>query len=220
MDEPDEDLLGRGDEEVVVRKEKKKQERPKHRLNMPYWWRKYQLPAEIPDQHAFVPVKTSGKWPIRVLLDDGIKAGDITATQKAVNAGADVKHVNTAGHAPVHEAVLNDQASIVQTLWDNGADVDVKMPYSKDTALHLAAKKNGAKSIRSLLRVEASADLLNRDGETALHVAARAGFYESVRELLTGGADPTIKNPEGRTAKELAELNDHPQLAAYLLNFD
>jgi ankyrin repeat protein len=220
MAEPDEDLLGQGEEEVVVVKEKAVKERPKNRLNLPYWWRKYQLPAEIKDHRAYVPVQTSGKWPIRVLLDDGIRAGDITATQKAVNAGADVKHINLEGHAPVHEAVLHDQASIVQTLWDNGADVDVGVPYSRDTALHLAARQNAAASIRSLVRVEASTDLVNKDGDTALHVAAKLGFYEATCELLAGGADPSVKNKDGRTAKELAELNDFPELAAYLLNFD
>ena len=220
MDEPDEDLLGKGEEEEVVKVEKVEKVRPKWRLNMPYWWRKYQLPAEIPDRHKFVPPKTTGKWPIRALLDDGIRVGDITATQKAVNAGADVKHRNEGGFAPIHDAVNFGQPSIVQTLWDNGADVDVPIRATGDTALHLAARKNDWKSVKSLLRVEASADLTNNVGETALHVAAKAGFYESVKELLAGGADPTIKAPNGYTAKELAELNDFPELAGYILNFD
>ena len=220
MDEVDEDLLGQGDEAVAVRKEKVEKQRPKHRLNMPYWWRKYQLPTEIKDHNSIVLPKKSERYPIRVLLDDGVRAGDISATQEAVDAGADVKHLNMAGHAPVHSAVLSGQPSIVQTLWDNGADVDVKMPYTQDTALHLAAQKNNASAIRSLVRVEAVADLVNKDGETALHVAAKNGFYESVKELLAGGADPTIKNNHGRTAKELAELNSFPELSAFILNFD
>ena len=222
MDDDEEDLLGQGEEEEVKVKQKKKVERPPWRLNMPYWWRKYQLPTEIKDHHASVPVKATGKYPVRVLLNDGIRAGDSQATQKALNAGADVKHVNEfSGEAPVHAAVIHGRANVVQTLWDNGADVDVTMDNRVgDTALHLAARRNDDASIKSLIKVEASADLLNKQGETALHVAAAGGHYEACRELLAGGADPSIENTDGRTAKELAELAHFPQLAAYLLNFD
>jgi len=221
LDDNEEDLLGQGEEEKVVVKEKVVRERPKNRLNMPYWWRKYQLPAELPDKYAFVPPPSSEKWPVRVLLDDGVKTGDVEATQRAVDGGANVKHVSAhSGRAPIHDAILHGKHNIVQTLWNNGAEMDVPMPYTKDTALHLAAKANEFRSIRSLLKMEACADVVNKDGDTALHIAARLGHYESVKALLAGGIDPNIKNKAGKTAKEEAELNDFPELSTYILSFD
>ncbi|CAI9776202.1 unnamed protein product [Fraxinus pennsylvanica] len=67
-----------------------------------------------------------------------------------------------------------------------------------------------------------SLDYRDKFGWTALHWAAYYGREKMVATLLSAGAkpnlvtDPTPQNPGGRTAADLASINGHDGLAAYL----
>ncbi|XVF62490.1 hypothetical protein PTKIN_Ptkin09bG0012200 [Pterospermum kingtungense] len=67
-----------------------------------------------------------------------------------------------------------------------------------------------------------SLDFRDKHGWTALHWAAYYGREKMVAVLLSAGAkpnlvtDPTTQNPSGRTAADLASLQGHDGLAAYL----
>lgn len=215
----EDELLGTGEGKEVARKKVVKKTRPPWRLNTPYWWRKYQLPTEIRNHHLKVTQNFQERWPVSKLLHDGITSGDKKATREAATAGADVKRYDEHGLAPIHQAILLDHADLIQTLWDNGADIDATTKGTANTTLHLAALNGKYASMRALVRAKARVDLQNEQGQTALHIAAKKGYYEIVKLLLRAGIDTTLTDLEQKTAKDLAEMHDFHELGELLRNF-
>ncbi|XP_055327561.1 G patch domain and ankyrin repeat-containing protein 1 homolog [Paramacrobiotus metropolitanus] len=62
-------------------------------------------------------------------------------------------------------------------------------------------------------------DSVDMFGWTALMCAAQKGHFDAVRLLINSGASHTLQNKKHQTAADLAELSRHPQIAAYLVEF-
>ena len=92
-----------------------------------------------------------------------------------------------------------------------GANVDVQLPRSGETALHDAAVKAQTPAAIRLLAAGADpnihanvgkeSDMFNADvrlwGETPLHFAGAYGDVDMVRAMLEAGADKTAENAHG-----------------------
>jgi uncharacterized protein len=128
------------------------------------------------------------------------------------------------------DAELLDDATTVQLLLDEGADVDARDPEHQETALMLARSD----AMRRLLLEEVAA-LTARDdegstafmrtrnplflqpgvdindqnvvGETALMKAADLGEIDQVKWLLAHGADPTLRDTAGESALDRARAD-------------
>jgi ankyrin repeat protein len=71
------------------------------------------------------------------------------------------------------------------------------------TGLHLAVTNKGIPVIEKLLRMGASPDSQDSNGETCLMYAAREGSSEKVKLLLDNGADPLIQTADGNTVSTM-----------------
>jgi ankyrin repeat protein len=148
------------------------------------------------------------------------EGGRVQDVLQLLSGGANIEKRGRNGvYSPLHVAVTNGRAEVVQILLENGADVNAKTNRG-DSALHLACygkRMAGRKAIiRQLLLhgADVSAqnnvnvqnnvdDLLVDDvagGSTPLHFAVNESNIESIKLLLAHGADISIKEGDGYNA--------------------
>eukprot|EP01051_Picozoa_sp_SAG22_P012407 SAG22_NODE_1288_length_4868_cov_5.920109_1_plen_374_part_00 len=83
--------------------------------------------------------------------------------------------------------------------------------------LRKMAWKGDVEAARQLVQRRAAVEQRDADGFTALLVAARWGRAEVVRMLVEEhGADPAVQNLDRHNALDLARVNGHAAVAAYL----
>ena len=112
----------------------------------------------------------------------------------------------------------------------SGANPNVRLTVSGETALHTAAHRNNVEAAKLL--IEAGADVNSRlevnartqmrepkvvQGETPLHFAAHLAGIEVVDLLLKSGADKTIETAQGETPYAYAERYQRPEDVLRLL---
>lgn len=114
-------------------------------------------------------------------------AGQLDAD--AFAAGAPALPADLLADAPVADAAERDDASMVRTLVESGADVNAAQGDGM-TALHWAARNGNEELARFLVDRGAALEAGTRIGAyTPLHMAARAGEAGVVALLLGAGAD-------------------------------
>lgn len=119
-------------------------------------------------------------------LFQAAKAGNVTAIESALAAGADVDAL------------------------------DYSERKNGRSALSYAAQNNQPDAIRTLVAAGAQVNLANNTGYTALHHAAEAGATEAAKALLELGADRNAHHMGGFTPRQVAIENNHPDLAEFL----
>jgi hypothetical protein len=102
-------------------------------------------------------------------------------------------------------ATSNGNKEIVQTLLDNGANVNAKNNSGMTALMDACASTTGMKEIvRALLDKGADVNAKDNGGQTALMFASSTGNKEIVRALLDKGADVNAKSNDGNTAMTFA----------------
>ncbi len=91
------------------------------------------------------------------------------------------------GAAALFNAILKGRTAVVQTLMDQGVNVNVRTVSGK-TPLMAAAYKGYGDIVTMLLTGGADANIRDSKGDTALKIAARAGFSRVVEQLKKSGA--------------------------------
>ena len=88
------------------------------------------------------------------------------------------------GNTFLHHAAMNDKYEVIEK-FNNSIPIDTENKRG-NTPLHVACSKGFDKTIGTLLKCKAKADIKNNEGETALHVAAYSKHItaETVRELV------------------------------------
>jgi uncharacterized protein len=116
-------------------------------------------------------------------LIQAAEAGDTTAVQELLQAGADINGTDDRGRTPVMAATHANKPETVQALIEAGADVNMRDHRLDNPFLYA-----GAEGLLDILRLNiaagADARLTNRFGGTALIPAAERGHVEIVQELL------------------------------------
>ena len=100
-------------------------------------------------------------------------------------------------------AVANDTAAI-ESLINQGADVNAREAQFSSTALHFASAQGSKNAAKQLLDQGADANAKDKRGVTSLMSAAKSGHAPTVRLLLSRGANTQLKDSRGKTALDEA----------------
>ena len=114
------------------------------------------------------------------------------------------------GHIPLHRAAWFGHKEIAELLIAEGADVNAKTKYNRQTPLDWAE------------RHPEIADLLRKHGgktgeELSIHKAAGEGNIEVVKQHLAAGTDVNAKNDGGYTPLDYAAFNGHKEIVELLI---
>lgn len=151
----------------------------------------------------------------RTLLTLAIQAGDLSATQALLAAGADVAQPGLLGHRPLALAAWRGHELLVRELLMAGADVN-EPSVALQTPLHLAAQMAHARVMALLVRSGASLSATNRAGLTPLGEAARLGQVRSLAWLVEAGVSPDQRGLQGLNALHEAALAEQRPALAWL----
>lgn len=125
------------------------------------------------------------------------KLASAKSTRLASTSGAltDVQHPTSsqadlyAGWSDVAVAATRDEATLLATLLQRGADANASTPDGAPVIL-VAALADAPHAVETLLTAGADGSRTNRQGDTAFDVAARAGYEEVLKVLLAHGGKP------------------------------
>ena len=93
----------------------------------------------------------------------------------------------------LHTAARLGQATVVQFLLENGAEVDARNKSGR-TPLHEASVMGRRAVVQLLLDRKADPNATDRNGYTPAHLAAAEGYKAVLEALLAAGADPNAKS--------------------------
>jgi len=131
------------------------------------------------------------------------RSGNVAAAELLLKAGANVNAVELWGQqSPLMWAAAQRQAPMIKLLLAHGAEVNAR-----------GAVRNWE---RKVIKEPRPKDM-NQGGFTPLLYAAREGCIECAKALVAGGADLDLPDPHRVTPLNMALLNLHFDLAAYLI---
>jgi|GEM_PF-2427534 len=116
----------------------------------------------------------------------------------------------------MHAAVEGDLKK-VETLLNDGVDVNAEGKERKRTALMWAAQRGHLEVVVLLLKKGADINAKDENGETALLSASGRGGLEVVKLLLKNGADVNRKDKNDRTALMLPSWTGHVEVVKLLV---
>lgn len=116
----------------------------------------------------------------RTALSLAVESGDLGVVNLLLSGGA--RPVAGGATNPLELAILLDDAKVIRSLLDSGADPNARDSES-DTLLMIAAAAGATEPIAALLEYGAIVSSRNDDGESALDVAARSGQRDAFTAL-------------------------------------
>lgn len=124
--------------------------------------------------------------------------------------GCDVTAQDQLRRTALHYASYYNELEVTRVLLSNSS-AELMSKWSQEdvhgqTALHLAAEKGNAASLRLLILRGITVNTADKDGKTALHLATENGHTQCVEILLQLGADATVTDVKGRTPAHYAAL--------------
>ena len=163
---------------------------------------------------AAAAAETAGK---DTRLVQAVKAGNTAEAVALLGKKVDVNAGEADGTTPLHWAVRNDDAALVDRLIRAGADVKAANRYGV-TAIVLACQNGSAAVVERLLKAGVSANATQPLGETALHTCARTGKPAAARVLIAHGAsvDPG-ESWRGQTPLMWAAAEGHADMVRLLV---
>jgi hypothetical protein len=123
------------------------------------------------------------------------------------------------GHTPLHNAVIKEDAVLVQKLLADGVDIDIICSRGEElgkTALYIAVAGANLEIVKLLIEHKANLSAAAWNGTFPLQRAAAMGQFDIVKLLIANGANKQQKTLTGKTALMWAEQNGHANIAALL----
>ena len=113
------------------------------------------------------------------------------------------------GETPLHDAAYWGYSDMVETLLQQGIDINDNKNRIAYTPLHYAVRMNHPKTVETLLRHGADIESKTKlRGWTALHIAACLRYNEVVDVLMKHGADADARDANQQTPQMLAAQTD------------
>jgi ankyrin repeat protein len=169
-------------------------------------------------------------------LTEAAILGSAPVIDALLKAGADPNTKNPEGETALMAAARSGKVDAARLLLDAGADVNAKETWGGQSAVMWAAAQSQPAMIRLLASRGADVNArgvirqwerkviteprpkdMNKGGFTPLLYAAREGCVECARELMAAKADPDLEDPDRVTPLNMALLNVHFDVAAYLI---
>ncbi|KAL9581976.1 MAG: hypothetical protein Q9203_005682 [Teloschistes exilis] len=162
----------------------------------------------------------------RHALLSAAQSGDNLLLELALVEGADVNSKGPDGKAPMHVAAIYGNVDCIETMLDNGADIDIKQTPRGDAGarkfegsrspLHWAVAKGHQDVVQLLIDRGATVDAKNYTDRTPLQEAFM-GSHTSIAELLlVSGASVNTKDNELWTPLHQASNNNSPLISTLL----
>lgn len=124
-----------------------------------------------------------------------VQANDLEMTEMLLKAGARVSAANHLGATPMLLAAMNGSAAILERLVLAGADPNMPLSQTADTALMMAARTGKVDAVRVLLDHGAKVNAKETwGGTTALMWAVSERHPEVAKLLVERGADVNAKS--------------------------
>ncbi|MBY6036982.1 ankyrin repeat domain-containing protein [Fictibacillus nanhaiensis] len=118
---------------------------------------------------------------------------------------------------PLIVAVVNGDTSKVESLIDNGEDIQVE-DFGGLTPLHWAVLDGNEQLVSLLIERGADPNYENYDSITPLMSAAENGDTVIAKILLTAGGDPNLPDIEGMTSLFYAVFSENPEMVTLMLD--
>jgi ankyrin repeat protein len=180
-------------------------------------------------------VKLTNQFGTSALTEAAI-IGSAPVIDLLLKAGADPNTKNPEGETALMAVARSGKVDAARRLLEAGADVNAKESFGGQTALMWAAAQGQADMVKLLAASGADVNArgvirqwerkviteprpkdMNKGGFTALLYAAREGCVDCARHLIAAGADPDLEDPERITPLNMALLNLHYEVAAFMI---
>jgi hypothetical protein len=146
-----------------------------------------------------------------------IKAGHLETAACLVRHGADVNTRCKYGKTPLHHAIRAGCADLVDWLLNQGAAIhDKEWQVTFLPSVSVAAESGQIEVLKRLLQRGADIEAEDNDNATPIFLAAQHGRLDVVDYLLEQGARTDKPDTFGRLPADVAEIHDHPEVAARL----
>ena len=124
-----------------------------------------------------------------------VERDDLELADLLIRAGARVDARTREGVMPMQLAAVNGSAQMIDRLLKAGADPNLQLTASADTAVMMAARTGNPDAIRVLVEAGANVNAKeNWGGTTALMWAASEGHSGVARALIAAGADVNARS--------------------------
>ncbi len=128
------------------------------------------------------------------------------------------------GQPLIHIAVLTNNHMCIQSLIDNGADVNVVNSKDEMTPLHYAAHIGCSECTEMLIKNRANIDAKDYFGQTPLFIAINQQKYQCIKLLIDNGADINAKDRHYQTPLNMLGFNfslsdeERKEMLTFLIN--
>lgn len=126
--------------------------------------------------------------------------GDLDVRFDIIAEGADVNCTDFGGFTPIYYAVVNGNVKRVDQLCNSGTvDMNVRYGADHESILHVAALGyNSKKTVRSLLKLHAPMNAVDKEGNNAAHYAMSDGNFGVANLLAERGVNLTQRNKDDK----------------------
>jgi tetratricopeptide (TPR) repeat protein len=168
---------------------------------------------------SLISVGTVWRFDSGIMLFKAVAAHQVEGLKQALQQGASVNSVDDEGFTVLHRALMESQPDLVQTLLENGADVNVAIKsgaYEGITPLMMASAASGG-WVEPLLMRGAKVDATDKNGRQAFAYAVAGGNVETIKLLASHGVNLNWQSERGETYLMLAAESAQGESAKALI---
>jgi tetratricopeptide (TPR) repeat protein len=168
---------------------------------------------------SLISIGTVWRFDSGIMLFKAVEAHQIEGLKEALKHGAPVNSVDDEGFTVLHRALMESQPELVQTLLDNGADVNAAIKSGTNagmTPLMMASVASWG-WVEPLLMRGAKIDLADKYGRQAFAYAVVGGNVQVIKLLASHGANLNWQSERGETYLMLAAESAQGESAKALI---